>query len=138
MRGQLPEGVKGPYFNDEFGDVYSAIYAFTGVENGFSPADLKKIADEMRERILRLPMVQKVDLIGTQDERIYVEVSTRRLAAFNVPLQAVLDALRRENAVSPAGNVDVGTDRVYVRVDVGFDRRGIGAAPLRSRRAAAC
>jgi multidrug efflux pump len=131
MRGQLPDGVKGPYFNDEFGDVYSAIYAFTGVENGFSPADLKKIADEMRERILRLPMVQKVDLIATQDERIYVEVSTRRLAAFNVPLQAVLDALRRENAVSPAGNVDVGTDRVYVRVDVGFDRaESVRAAPI--------
>jgi multidrug efflux pump len=131
IRGQLPDGVKGPYFNDEFGDVYSAIYAFTGVEAGFSPADLKKIAEESRERLLRVPMVQKVDLFGTQDERIYVEVSSRRLAAFNVPLQSVLDALRRENAVSAAGNVDVGSDRIYMRIDVGFDRaEAVRAAPV--------
>ena len=129
--GNLPEGVKGPYFNDEFGDVYSAIYAFTGVDQGFSPADLKKIADEARERLLRVAGVQKVDLIGTQDQRIYVEVSNRRLAALDVPLQAVLDALARENAVSPAGNVDLATDRIYLRIDVGFDRaEAIRAAPV--------
>jgi multidrug efflux pump len=131
IRGQLPDGVKGPYFNDEFGDVYSAIYAVMGVDQGFAPAQLKKIAEEMRERLLRLPNVQKIDLIGVQDQRIYVEVSSQRLATYNVPLDAVLDALRRENAIAPAGDVDAGSGRIYLRIDVGFDQvEAVRAAPI--------
>src|SRR5258706_2634659 len=120
IRGTLPEGVRGPYFNDEFGDVYSAIYAFTG--DGFSPAQLKKLVEEVRERLLRVSDVNKADLIGVQDDKIYVELSTRRLAAFNLPVHSVIDALRRENAVAAAGSVDVGADRGFLRIDVGFDQ----------------
>jgi multidrug efflux pump len=121
MRGTLPEGVRGPFFNDEFGDVYSAIYAFMGVEDGFSPAQMKKVIEEVRARLLKLPAVAKADLIAPQDERIYVEISSRRLAAFDLPIQSVIEALRRENVVAPAGNVDAGDDRFFLRVDVGVD-----------------
>jgi multidrug efflux pump len=129
IRGMLPDGVRGPYFNDEFGDVYSAIYAFTA--DGFSPAQLKKVVEEARERLLRVPDVNKADLIGVQDEKVYVELSTRRLAAFNLPVQSVIDALRRENAVAAAGSVDVGADRVFLRIDVGFDQAAaVRALPI--------
>ncbi|NYZ17371.1 efflux RND transporter permease subunit [Azospirillum sp. RWY-5-1] len=119
IRHTLPDGVRGPFFNDEFGDVYSAIYALMGED--FTPAQLKRIAEETRERLLRLPDVQKVDLIGAQDERIYVELSVQRLASFGLPIDTVIAALQRENAVAAAGEVDSGPARVRVRVDMGID-----------------
>ncbi|HUN50421.1 MAG TPA: efflux RND transporter permease subunit, partial [Candidatus Sulfotelmatobacter sp.] len=129
MVNTLPAGVQGPYFNDEFGDVYSEIYAFMGED--FSPAQMKKVVDEVRERLLRVPGVNKVDLFGTQDERIYVEISSQRLAEFNLPVSAVIEALQRENAVVPSGNVDVGSNRIFLRVDVGFDSAAaVRAAPI--------
>ncbi|HEY0837672.1 MAG TPA: efflux RND transporter permease subunit [Azospirillum sp.] len=115
----LPDGVIGPSFNDEFGDVYSAIYAFMGED--FTPAQLKKVAEEVRARLLHLPDVQKVELIAAQEERIYVEISSQRLASFGLPVESVMQALQRENAVAAAGNVDAGSQRVYVRVDLGLD-----------------
>jgi multidrug efflux pump len=129
MAGTLPSGVQGPYFNDEFGDVYSEIYAFMG--DDFSPAQMKKVVDEVRERLLRIPGVNKIDLLGTQDERIYVEISSQRLAEFNLPVSAVIEALQRENAVVPSGNVDVGPNRIFLRVDVGFDTAAaVRGAPI--------
>jgi len=122
IRGDLPQGTYGPYFNDEFGDVYAMIYAFTGLEHGFSPPQLKKIVEEVRERLLRLPDVEKVDLFATQDERITVEISSRRLASFGLPLSAVVEAIQRDNAIAAAGSVDTSSDRIYVRVDLGFDK----------------
>ncbi len=131
MRWALPQGVSGPFFNDEFGDVYSAIYALTGMDQGFSPAALKKIAEDLRERLLKVPDVQKVDLIGVQDQRIYVEISSRRLASLGIPLQSVIEAIRRDNPVTAAGEVDSGPDRIFLRVDVGFDKvAAIRAAPI--------
>ena len=131
MKGSLPSGVQGPYFNDEFGDVYSDIYTLSGEANGFSPAQLKKVAEEARSRLLGVSGVLKVDLIGLQDEKIYVEISNRRLASFGLPVQTVIDAIRRENPVAAAGDIDVGPDRVFVRIDVGFDRlAAIRDAPL--------
>ena len=131
MKATLPEGVQGPFFNDEFGDVYSDIYTLSGDADGFAPAQMRKVAEEVRSQLLRVPEVLKVDLIGLQDERIYVEISNRRLASFGLPVQTVIDAIRRENPVAAAGDVDVGPDRVFIRVDVGFDRlAAIRDAPM--------
>ncbi|HLY57038.1 MAG TPA: efflux RND transporter permease subunit [Stellaceae bacterium] len=126
----LPSGVQGPYFNDEFGDVYSMIYAFTGAD--FSPAEMKKIVEEARERVLSVPGVEKADLIGDQDQKIYVEVSSRRLASYGIPVQTLIDAIRHDNDVTPAGQVDTGSDRVYLRVDAGLDSAAaVRALPVR-------
>ncbi|WP_245593493.1 efflux RND transporter permease subunit [Azospirillum halopraeferens] len=119
MRHTLPQGVRGPFFNDEFGDVYSAIYAVMGED--FTPAELKRIAEAVRDRLLRLPGVQKVDLIAPQDERVYVELSAQRLASFGLPVDTVVAALQRENAVVSSGEVDSGPARIRVRVDMGID-----------------
>ncbi len=129
IRHTLPEGVIGPFFNDEFGDVYSAIYAFMGED--FTPAQRKAVAEEARARLLRLPDVETVDLIAPQEERIHVEISSQRLASFGLPVEAVIQALRRENAVAPAGDVDTGSQRVFLRVDLGLDSaEEIRAIPL--------
>lgn len=117
MAGRLPDGVLGPWFDDEFGDVYSAIYAFAGEE--FSPAELKAAAEAARERLRRLPGVEQIDLIADRGERVFVEISSRRLASFGVPVQAVVDALRRENAMAPSGRVETDSRRVFVRLDTG-------------------
>ena len=120
IRHTLPEGVLGPAFNDEFGDVYSAIYAFMGED--FTPAQLKKVAEDVRTRLLHLPDVEKVELIAPQEERIYVEISSQRLASFGLPVETVIQALQRENAIAAAGDVDTGSQRVFVRVDLGIDK----------------
>ncbi|HYH38436.1 MAG TPA: efflux RND transporter permease subunit [Azospirillum sp.] len=120
IRHTLPDGVVGPSFNDEFGDVYSAIYAFMGED--FTPAQLKKVAEEVRARLLHLPNVEKVELIAPQEERIYVEISSQRLASFGLPVETVIQALQRENAIAAAGDVDAGSQRVFVRVDLGIDK----------------
>ncbi|MCW2244069.1 efflux RND transporter permease subunit [Azospirillum canadense] len=120
IRHTLPDGVIGPSFNDEFGDVYSAIYAFMGED--FTPAQLKKVAEDVRAKLLRLKDVEKVELIAAQEERIFVEISSQRLASFGLPVDAVIQALQRENAVAAAGDVDTGSQRVYVRVDLGIDK----------------
>ncbi|AWK88938.1 efflux RND transporter permease subunit [Azospirillum thermophilum] len=119
IRYTLPEGVLGPFFNDEFGDVYSAIYAFMGAD--FTPAQLKKVAEDVRARLLRLPGVEKVDLIAPQDEKVYVEISSQRLASFGLSVDSVIQALQRENAIAASGDVDTGSQRVFVRVDMGLE-----------------
>jgi len=125
-KGDLPSGVLGPFFNDEFGDVYSEIFAFTG--EGWSPADLKKIAEDARAELLRVKNVGKVDLIADQVEKIYVEVSSRRLATYGVTADTLISALQKENAIVSAGSVDSGDARVFLRVDLGID----GAEKVRS------
>jgi multidrug efflux pump len=115
----LPSGVQGPYFNDEFGDVYSGLYAFMGED--FTPAQLKKVAEQARDRLLRLPGVEKVKLIAPQEERIYVEISSRRLASFGLSVEAIAAALARDNVVAPSGSLDSGSQRIYLRVDIGPD-----------------
>lgn len=119
IRHLLPEGVRGPFFDDEFGDVYSAVYAFTG--DGYTPADLKKLANAAKLRLLKVPGVDKVVLVGDQLEKVFVEFSHKKLATLGVTPQAVFGSLARQNAVSPAGSVDTLTDRVYIRVAGSFD-----------------
>lgn len=118
IRQTLPEGVVGPFFNDEFGDTFGNIYALTG--EGFDYAVLKDYADRIQLELQRLDDVGKVELIGLQDEKIWIEVDNTRLATLGIPLQAVREALAQQNAVVPAGFFETPTDRVQLRVDGGF------------------
>ncbi len=118
MRYRLPAGVQGPFFNDEFGDVYGVIYAMTA--DGFSDAELKDFADEARQALLRVPDVAKVELFGVQDEKVYVEISQKRLAQFGLDFNHVLAQLGQQNAVESAGAVQTPLDIVQLRVSGQF------------------
>jgi multidrug efflux pump len=119
IKHTLPDGVRGPLMDDEYGDVYSAVYAFTGAD--YSPADLKRIAEDARQRFLRVEDVDKVVLIADRPEKVFVEFSHKKLATLGVTPQQVFESLGRQNAVTPAGSVETPTDRVYVRVDGPFE-----------------
>ena len=104
VQGQLPAGLLGPVVNDEFSDVDSILYMMTG--DGADYAQLKKAAEGMRQRLLKVPGVTKVDLYGTQDEKIYVEFSHAKLATLGITPQALFDSLAKQNNVVPAGTVE--------------------------------
>ena len=114
IRGELPSGVQGPFFNDDFGDVYGNIYAFTA--DGFTQRELRDYVEDARSKILTVPNVGKVDFIGAQDEVIYLEFSPRRLAAYGISQQDVVQTLQAQNAVVPSGVIQAGPERVSVRV----------------------
>jgi multidrug efflux pump subunit AcrB len=114
MRGSLPQGVQGPFFNDDFGDVYGVIYALQAP--GFSRTEVKTFADEVRQHLLRVPDVAKVELFGVQDEKLFIEISQKRLAQLGLDLNAVLAQLTQQNAVESAGSVQTPKDVVQVRV----------------------
>ena len=114
MRGTLPQGVQGPFFNDDFGDVYGVIYALEG--DGFNYAELKTFADQARLELLRVPDVGKVALFGDQDEKLFVEISQKRLAQMGLDMNQVLSQLSQQNAVESAGAVQTPLDIVQVRV----------------------
>ncbi|AOF89927.1 efflux RND transporter permease subunit [Sinorhizobium sp. RAC02] len=114
IRGDFPSGVVGPAFNDRFGDVFGNIYAFTA--DGLSPRQLRDYVEDARRRILTVPNIGKVDLVGAQDEVIYLEFSTRQLAALGISTQQVVSTLQAQNAVTPSGVVQAGGERVSVRV----------------------
>ncbi len=99
----LPPGTMGPFFNDEFGDTYTLLYAFSGT--GFSYAELKKVTDAARQQILQLDDVEKVDLIGVQDEKIYIEFSDKKLAQLSLEPSAIALALQSQNGMFPAGTL---------------------------------
>ena len=115
IRGSLPEGVRGPNFNDEYGDTYSLIWAFES--DGFSDAEMKEIVKEARLRLLRVPDVTKVDLFGVQDQKIFIEFSHARLAMLGVPVDQILDVVRKQNAIVSAGTIETKGERMSIRVD---------------------
>ena len=114
MRQTLPAGVQGPFFNDEFGDVYGVIYALEA--DGFSLAESKAFADDIRQQLLRVPDVNKVELFGVQDEKLYIEISQRRLAQLGLDMNQVLAQLGQQNAVESAGTLQAPLDVLQVRV----------------------
>jgi multidrug efflux pump subunit AcrB len=114
IAAQFPQGVQGPFFNDRFGDVYGNIYAFTS--DGLSPRQLRDYVEDVRTRILAVPNAGKVDLVGAQDEAIYLEFSTRQIAALGLNQQAIVASLQDQNAITPSGVVESGPERVSVRV----------------------
>ncbi|MGZ4995742.1 MAG: efflux RND transporter permease subunit [Methylobacter sp.] len=103
IRMTLPQGVVGPFFNDEFGDTYSLLYACSG--DGFSYAELKTAAESVRQQLLRVHNVEKVDLIGVQDEKIYIEFSDKKLAKLGLDAAGLAQLLQAQNAMLPAGTV---------------------------------
>ncbi len=118
MRSTLPGGVQGPFFNDDFGDVYGVIYALES--DGFSYAEVKTVADDVRQQLLRVPNVAKVELFGVQDEKIYVELS-RRQTQLGLDLNQVLAQMNQQNSVESAGTVQTPLDALPVRVGGQFE-----------------
>jgi multidrug efflux pump len=114
----LPKGVQGPYFNDEFGDVYTNIYTLEG--DGFSPAQLHDYADSLRTVLLRVPGVAKVDYFSDQEERVYVEITNTQLTRLGISPQQIAQAIDGQNAVAPAGTLNTPDDRVFVRPSGGI------------------
>ena len=117
MRHTLPGTVQGPFFNDDFGDVYGVIYALeTDEAHGFSYAELKEHADQVRQQLLRVKDVSKVELFGAQDEKLFIEISQKRLSQLGLDFGQVLTQIGQQNAVEPAGEVQTPLDIVQVRV----------------------
>ncbi len=119
IRPTLPQGVIGPFFNDEFGDTFGNIYALTGT--GFDYAVLKDYAERVELELQRASDVGKIELIGLQDEKIFIEVSNAKLATLDIPLAAVQQALEQQNAVTPPGFFETPSDRVLLRISGTFD-----------------
>ena len=118
IRQTLPDGVIGPFFNDEFGDTYISLYAITG--EGFSYPELKNFAKGARDLLLRIPGVAKVDLLGTQDERVFIEVSSATLAERGLTALDIQAALAGQNAMDPAGRIETGDRSVRIDVEGGL------------------
>ncbi|MES2687260.1 MAG: efflux RND transporter permease subunit [Pseudomonadota bacterium] len=130
MRGTLPGGVVGPFFNDDFGDVYGVIYALQA--DGFSYAELKTFADDVRQQLLRVPDVAKVEQFGVQDEKLFIEISQKRLAQLGLDFTQVLNQLGQQNAVESAGAIQTPLDVVQVRVAGQFEAvEQLRAMPIR-------
>ncbi len=118
IRGTLPAGVVGPGFNDDFGDTFGLIYGFTA--DGFTHRELRDTVEDIRSRLLQVPDVSKIELLGAQDEQIFVEFSTQELAGLGIDRAALLAALRAQNAVSPAGSLETGDEKISLRVSGAF------------------
>jgi multidrug efflux pump subunit AcrB len=114
IKGNFPSGVAGPFFNDRFGDVFGNIFAFTS--DGLSQRQLRDRVEEARAKILTVPNVGKVDIVGAQDEAIYLEFSTRKIAALGIDQQSLLATLQAQNAVTASGFVEAGPERIALRV----------------------
>ncbi len=119
MRQTLPTGVAGPFFNDDFGSTFGIIYAFTA--DGFTFRELRDHVEAARSRLLQVPDVSKIEVLGAQDEQIYIEFSTERLAGLRLDYQTILATLRAQNVVRPAGTLQTEQERVFLRVSGAFD-----------------
>ncbi|MGD0023370.1 MAG: efflux RND transporter permease subunit [Xanthobacteraceae bacterium] len=118
IKGDFPQGVVGPEFNDSFGDVFGNIYAFTG--DALSQRQLRDYVEDIRAKVLTVPNVGKVDILGAQDEVIYLEFSTRKIAALGLDIHSIISSLQEQNAVAPSGVFQNGPERISVRVSGEF------------------
>ena len=119
MRNTLPQGVIGPVFNDDFGDVYGSIFALSA--DGFSDEELREFADDVRSALLRVPDVAKVEMFGAQPEKLFIEISHKRLAQLGLDMSQVIAQLGAQNAVEGAGVLNAGAQNLQVRVAGAFD-----------------
>ena len=125
----LPDGVYGPYYNDRFDDVYGSVYAITGAD--YSYEELRAMAEDARRRILAVPRVQKVVLVGAQRERIYVEIALERLAQLGIPPTTITDALSAQDAMMTSGTLETASDTVHLRASGVFENiEDIRALPI--------
>ncbi|PZP24475.1 efflux RND transporter permease subunit [Pseudomonas kuykendallii] len=118
IRGEFPQGIQGPAFNDEFGDVYGSIYAFTA--DGLSFRQLRDYVERVRAEIRSVENLGKVEMVGAQDEVIYLDFSTRKLAALGIDQAQVMQSLQAQNAVTPSGVIETGPERISVRTSGQF------------------
>jgi multidrug efflux pump len=119
IRHTLPQGVLGPFLNDDFGDTFGIIYGFTA--DGFSFRELRDYVEAARSRLLQLPDVSKIEVLGEQDEQIFIEFSTERLAGLRLNLDQIVATLQAQNLVRPAGTIQGAQERVFLRVSGAFD-----------------
>jgi multidrug efflux pump subunit AcrB len=130
IKGTFPQGMQGPFFNDEFGDVFGNVYAFTA--DGLSMRQLRDYVETVRTRIIKVPSIGKTQIIGAQDEVISLDFSTRKLAGLGVDVQSLIKSLQAQNAVAPSGVIQAGPERVSVRVGGQFtDENSLKAINLR-------
>lgn len=118
IKGDFPSGVVGPFFNDSFGDVYGNVFAFTS--DGLTQRQLRDLVEDTRVKLLNVPNAGKINIIGAQDEVVYLEFSTRRIAALGIDQQSVIETLQAQNAVAQSGFVDAGPERIAIRVSGQF------------------
>ena len=129
VKRDLPDGVYGPFYNDRFDDVYGSVYAITGAD--YSDEELRSMAEDARRRILAVPSVQKVELIGVQSERVYVEIALERLAQLGIPPTAITDALAAQDAMATSGSIETESDTVQLRASGVFENiEDIRALPI--------
>ncbi|MBU1316292.1 MAG: efflux RND transporter permease subunit [Alphaproteobacteria bacterium] len=114
IKGDFPSGVQGPFFNDRFGDVFGNIFAFTS--DGITQRQLRDLVEDARSKILTVPNVGKVDVIGAQNEVVFLEFSTRQIAALGIDRQSIIQTLQEQNAVAQSGFVEAGAERIALRV----------------------
>ena len=130
IRNQLPAGTQGPFFNDEFGDTYGSLYAFSA--DGFSYHELKDYVDYARQQLLHVPFVAKVELFGVQDEKVFVEFSHKKFAQMGIGIEQVIAALNAQNVIEPAGTLITPESDLQVRVSGQFrDERDLENLVLR-------
>ena len=131
IKRDLPAGIIGPNFNDEYGDVYSVIYMLTA--DGLSLAELKARAEDIRQSLLRVPDVNKVDIIGERPQKIFIEFSHAKLATLGLTPQQIVDSVAKQNAVVSGGSIDTSADRINVRVTGAFSGvEAIAAVPVQA------
>jgi multidrug efflux pump subunit AcrB len=118
IRNTLPQDIVGPGFNDEFGDTFGIVYGFTA--DGFTDRELRDYVVDIRKQLLQLPDVSKIDILGAQDERVYVEFSTAQLAGLGIDRSELIAALQAQNAVTPTGVVQTADEKIMVRVSGAF------------------
>lgn len=129
IKRELPEGVYGPYYNDRFDDVFGTIYAVTG--DGYSYEELRQYAEKARRLLLNVPSVQKVELIGEQQEKVYVEIDTAKLAELGISPQVLANALKTQNEMTAAAMVNTDSRNVYLRLSGQFtDVTAIADTPV--------
>ena len=129
MKKDLPEGVYGPYYNDRFDDVYGSVYAITG--DGYSYEELRQKAEKIRRIMLGIQDVSKVELVGEQSEKVYIEVANAKLAELGIAPTAIANAVKGQNAMTPAGMIDTKSDNVYLRISGVFeDVEAIRSLPI--------
>lgn len=118
IRHTLPQGIVGPGFNDDFGDTFGTIYGFTA--DGFTHRELRDYVEDIRSRLLNVPDVSKIEILGAQDEKIFVEFSMKELAGLGIDRNALISALQAQNIVRPAGTIQTGFETLALRVSGAF------------------
>lgn len=121
IRPQMPAGVLGPFFNDEYTDVYTALFALSAPD--VTPAERQEFAEQIKRKLQKVPSVNKVNILGKQPERLYVEVSSRKLAAIGLSPLIILQSIGQQSPVRPAGQIETREDRVFIRMDGQLDSK---------------